>query len=107
MIIDGKVIEELREEYKGLNLTDSQIILVKGAGLNKDQISELMINFSKVASDLCDAFRNIVDSLRPALKDISTALSKISEEQVEFISEPTKSKKGKKLKCWGNKKFYQ
>ncbi|MBZ9615314.1 hypothetical protein [Clostridium estertheticum] len=107
MIIDEKIIEELREEYEGLNLTDSQIIIVKGIGLNKEQMSELMINLSKAAKDLCDAFRNVVDSIRPAFKEISILLSEINEAQEEFIAEPIKNKKGKKLKCWENKRFYQ
>ncbi|MBU3171371.1 hypothetical protein [Clostridium estertheticum] len=107
MIIGKEVIEELREEYKGLNLTDSQIILVKGVALNREQMTQLMIDFRKLAVEFGDTFRKVVDDLRPMLKDISASLNNLNEAQEEFIAEPIKNKKGKKLRCWENKRFYQ
>ncbi|MBU3185641.1 hypothetical protein [Clostridium estertheticum] len=107
MIIGKEVIEELREEYKGLNLTDSQIILVKGVALNREQMTQLMIDFRKLAVEFGDMIRKVVDDLRPMLKDISASLSNLNEAQEEFIAEPIKNKKGKKLRCWENKRFYQ
>ncbi|MPQ32460.1 hypothetical protein E4V42_13575 [Clostridium estertheticum] len=65
---------------------------------------ELMINLSKAAKDLCDVFRNVCDSIMPVFKELSVLLN---EAQEEFIAEPIKNKKGKKLKCWENKRFYQ
>ena len=107
MIIKDDFMEKLREEYEGLNLTDSQILSVKGVGINKEQMALLITNWKQIMFDFDDMLRNVVRLMNPVIKNLSMALSKINEYQVEFIVKPIKNKKGKKLKCWENKRFYQ
>jgi len=104
-------IEELRKEYDGLNLTDTQILTAKGVGITKDQLMELKINIEKMIIDFRSMFEQIINAFSPVIKSNALELKKLMDNinkiQIKSIAIPTKSKKGKKLKCWEKKKFYQ
>ena len=107
MIIEDDFMAKLREEYEGLGLNDSQILSAKSIGLNKEQMKQLIINLRKMVSDFDNMLREVFKAMSPVIKDLSIALNKINKSQTEFIAEPIKNKKDKKLKCWEAKKFYQ
>ncbi|MCB2308995.1 hypothetical protein LGL08_20035 [Clostridium estertheticum] len=110
MIIEDDFMKELREEYEGLGLNDSQILSAKSLGITKEQIIILKKNINTLAIDLTRVWAEIVKAFAPIVKNaagINELLDKVNDSQVEFIAKPIKHKKGKKLKCWENKRFYQ
>ena len=104
-------MEELRKGYEGLGLNDSQMLVAKSVGITKEQMIQFKIACCQMAADIDRMMIAIVNIFSPIVKDhadeIKKLMSEFNKSQVEFIAEPIKSKKGKKLKCWENKRFYQ
>jgi len=111
MINNEKFMEELREEYEGTDLGDSQILTAKSIGITKEQIIELRKNLGLMMLDINRVWNEIVKMFTPVVRncgeEIMKLMDKFNKSQVEFAGKPIKNKKGKKLKCWENKRFYQ
>jgi len=102
-------MEQLRKEYEGMNLTDLQILNAKSLGLNKEQIIQFKIDARKTMDDFNELFNKVVEAMKPCIKECSVYFQKIvdSIEAAEIEIKPSRSKKGKSLKNWNSRKFYQ
>lgn len=98
-------MDKLREKYKDLELTDEQIRLVAFNGITPEQIKNMR-----------EACKNIVKAFNEAFERLRLFINQISESEdfqklVNNLENRTKNiernKKGKRLKTWENKRFYQ
>jgi len=107
----NEFMDNVRIDYEGLGMNDSQMITAKGVGITKEQIIGLQIALEKIVIDYKRIWEEIINMFRPIIKDhaveIKQLMDKINESQIKFMAEPIKNKKGKKLKCWESKRFYQ
>lgn len=101
-------LEILRKEYEGLNLTDEQIVQLKSIELLKDQFKQVVEIFKL--------------TIIPAFKNVSEFITKLSQAFYEneelkknirmiyiksLLERKQRDKKGKALRPWQKKKFYQ
>jgi len=70
-------------------------------------VEESMKELSIKIGELIQPFKRLMEEFVKSAEVLADASKIIIGAQEEFINEPTKHKKGKKLKCWDNKRFYQ
>jgi len=56
---------------------------------------------------LSDPFKKSLEKFKEAMNNLSKAMEDMKNIKIKSVIEPIKHKKGKKLKCWENKRFYQ
>jgi len=100
-------MEQLRKEYEGMDLTDKQILDAKNIKLTKVQITQLNITANKMIIEFNEAWDRLIIVMQPCLKDCSKILQNIADDIKVANIKPIEYTKGRKLKNWDNKRFYQ
>ena len=88
-------IEKIKSVYKGI--TPEQITQFK------DSMKEVAIFMNKTMVTIGIS----MEIAAKRMKAIGKLINKINEQQNGMLIKPKGNKKGKNLKCWENKKFYQ
>lgn len=100
-------IEELRNEYGGLGLSDEQMLHLKSIGLPLEAAKYLIEKWTQVMQDLNKSLEALTNSLKEtgsidALKELG-----ITIQEKYKITQVKRNKKGRPLKPWQKNKFYQ
>jgi hypothetical protein len=103
-------MEELRREYESCNLSDSQILTAKAVNITPEQIHAMRKAIENASYEFNKLFEVIVDGLRTLTESESwRKLVELLEEpktSIEIKIEAKKNKKGKSLKLWEKRNFY-
>lgn len=100
---DTAFIKELRKKYEGLDLSDEQILQVANMGLTREQVIQVRKLCKKVIDGvemICSCIMNIInsDKFQKSVKEI---------EKQDGGAQIKRNRKGKPLKSWEKKNFYE
>jgi ABC-type enterochelin transport system substrate-binding protein len=104
-------MEQLKEEYSGLGLTDEQIIVAKCYNITPEQIIIIRKSMSDLTKSFQEAWENInrlfkdtfeSEEFQNMIKAIQNSVKEAKEENVEF----KRNTKGKMLKPWEKDRFF-
>lgn len=97
-------MEKLREEYKGLGLTDEQIITAKSNNINPEQVKQLREACKNATKVFTEAWEGVLAVVREFTE--SESFQELLKVGTQNSSKIKRNNKGKKIKPWEKKMFF-